>query len=170
MTYKWMGAVMVILGCGGTGISMALEYRQQESQLAGLIRALGYMECMLAFRGVPLPELCRKGSGQASGLVSRILGELARRLETSQWENVESCMEAILKEYRLPPGELRELLEHLGSTLGQFDLQGQCTGLQEIREQCKNALADRKTHRDARIQSYETLGLCAGAALAILFV
>ena len=44
---KLLGAVMVLLGCGGVGFSMVAVCRYQEQALLQLIRALEYMECEL---------------------------------------------------------------------------------------------------------------------------
>ena len=64
MTCKLLGAMMVIFGCGFSGISMALEQKHQEQLLRQLIRSIGFMICDLSFRNVPLPELChRAGPG-----------------------------------------------------------------------------------------------------------
>ena len=58
----------------------------------------------------------------------------------------------------------------LGASLGRFDLQGQLQGIESVRAQCRKDLAELEDNRDQRLRSYQTLGLCAGCALAILFL
>ena len=58
----------------------------------------------------------------------------------------------------------------MGSSLGRFDLEGQLQGLESVRIYCREQLDELSKDRDVRLRSYQTLGLCAGAALAILFV
>ena len=58
----------------------------------------------------------------------------------------------------------------MGSSLGRFDLDGQLLGLEAVRVYCQEQLSEMSKDRDVRLRSYQTLGLCAGAALAILFV
>ena len=65
---------------------------------------------------------------------------------------------------------VRELLNQFGQTLGCFDLKGQLLGIEEVRSQCAAALDQLALGREDRLRSYQTLGLCAGAALVILFV
>ena len=54
--------------------------------------------------------------------------------------------------------------------IGRFDLEGQLQGLESVRVYCRDQLDNLAKDRDVRLRSYQTLGLCAGAALAILFV
>ena len=69
-----------------------------------------------------------------------------------------------------PVRSLRRPLRLLGQTLGRFDLPGQLKGIKAVQESCRRELARLERNRDARLRSYQTLGLCAGAALVILLV
>ena len=60
MSIKWIGAILVIVGCGGVGFSMAAAYRRQETALRELMGTLDFMSWELQFRLTPLPELCRR--------------------------------------------------------------------------------------------------------------
>ena len=71
---------------------------------------------------------------------------------------------------RRKEGICRRLLRQLGKTLGRFDLEGQLQGLQAVCAACLEARDSLQKDRDTRLRSYRTLGLCAGAALAILFL
>ena len=62
------------------------------------------------------------------------------------------------------------LLKALGRTLGRFDLDGQVQGIEAVRNEILTALEKLVKDQDARLRSYQTLGLCAGAALAILLL
>lgn len=169
MNYKWIGAVLVIVGCGGFGFSLAAGHRRQEQLLHQLIRALQYMEWELQYRLTPLPELCRNAGKEAGGILRDILLNLARELDWQASPDVYSCMTAALKQSRDLPQNTKKLLLHLGRSLGRFDLQGQIQGLEAVRTACEGELAALGKNRDVRLRTYQTLGLCAGAALAILF-
>ena len=54
--------------------------------------------------------------------------------------------------------------------MGQFDLSGQLKGFEAVNKDCLRELTDLENNRTQRTRSYQTLGLCAGAALAILFL
>lgn len=170
MTYKWIGAVLVIVGCGGFGFSMAAAHRQEERRLGQLIRALQYMQCELQYHLTPLPELCRQAGAEAGGAVGEVLRGLAQELETQSFPDAASCMRAAIgKSPDLSPG-CRRLLVQLGRSLGRFDFSGQLQGLQAVKAACREQRRRLEKDREIRLRSYRTLGLCAGAALAILFV
>ena len=151
MTMKWIGALLVIAGCGGVGFTMAASYKREERCLRALIRALDFMTCELQFRLTPLPDLCRAAGSQIC-------------------PDADSCMYAALSKMENLPATTAEALGQLGKSLGRFDLNGQLQGIEQVRVHCRRALSELEAGRDQRIRGYQTLGVCAGAALAILFV
>ena len=170
MTIKWIGALLVILGCGGVGFTMAACYRREERSLRALVRALDYMTCELQFRLTPLPQLVRQAGRESGSSAGKVLVMLAGELESQISPDVDSCMYAALSKMDGVPNSTREALRLLGKCLGRFDLNGQLQGLEQIRAHCRRELGTLESGRDQRIRGYQTLGVCAGAALAILFV
>ena len=61
-------------------------------------------------------------------------------------------------------------MQVLGTTLGRFDLPGQLRGLEAAIRSAEEALRSIRDGAADRRRSYQTLGLCAGAAVAILFL
>lgn len=170
MNVKLIGAVLIIAGCGGVGFSMAAAHRREEGALRHLISALDYMGWELQYRLTPLPELCRSAAAESSGCVRQALNNLATELESQIAPDAAACMNAALaKTPKLPP-RVRKLMLSLGSSLGRFDLPGQMKGLESTRQLCRHELEELSTDRNVRLRSYQTLGLCAGSALAILFL
>lgn len=169
MEYKWIGALLIILGCGGFGFSLAAAHRREENTLRQLIGALDYMECELQFRLTPLPDLCRQAGREGSGPVAQVLLRLSQELDCQISPDVASCMQAALSSIEVPSHTARNL-ELLGASLGRFDMNGQLKGLESVRASCRRDLEALETNRDARLRSYQTLGLCTGAALAIIFI
>lgn len=170
MYLKWVGAGLVMLGCGGTGFAIAAAHRKQEDQLRQLMTALEYMQCELQYRMTPLPDLCRQTAVQCKGIVRQFFMELATELEDQIAPNVQCCVNAAMAKLTELPNALTGPLSNLGKTLGRFDLDGQIRGLESTRQACRQALEALSIHREDRLRSYQTLGLCAGAAVAILFL
>ena len=77
MNYRWIGAVLVIAGCGGFGFSIAAGYKREESTLRQLIQALNTMEWELSYRLTPLPELCRQAGNEARGALREVFFKIA---------------------------------------------------------------------------------------------
>ena len=170
MMTKIIGAAMIITGCGAVGFSMAAAHRREEKALRELVRALDYMGCELQYRLTSLPELCRCAATESGGVIAQVLNHLAVELEAQVAPDASSCMNAALSKTKGLPQRTKKNLQTLGISLGQFDLQGQLTGLEAARKQCRRELEELSKDRDVRLRSYQTLGLCAGSALAILFL
>lgn len=170
MSYKWLGAIMIMTACGGFGFSIAAAQRREEGNLRQLISALDYMECELQYRLTPLPDLCRQAGQETKGCVGQVLRNLSQELECQVAPDVDSCMKAALMTAKDVPDKTREALQLLGRSLGRFDLAGQLNGLESVRSSCRRELDALLNNRDVRLRSYQTLGICAGAALAILFL
>lgn len=170
MIPKLIGVILVIAGCGGVGFRMAANHRQEERALRQLVGILDFMECELQYRLTPLPELCRLAAKEFSGKPGAIFLELALEMEAQILPDMTRCMEVALARNRELPPITRDSLKLLGKTIGRFDLEGQLKGLEAVRQDCRRNLEQLCANRETRLRSYRTLGLCAGAALAILFV
>ena len=170
MSIKWIGAVMVIACCGWFGFSMAAAHRREESTLRKLIGVLDYIECELQYHLTPLPELCRQAASETTGVIRAVFTVLATELDDQISPDVGSCMDAVLARIHEIPKITKYCLQLLGKSLGRFDLQGQLSGLSGVRQQCRQELQSMCVNKEVRLRSYQTLGLCAGAALVILFI
>jgi stage III sporulation protein AB len=167
---KWIGAILIILSCGGFGFYQAGIYRAEEKNLRDLLRCLDLMQCELQYRLTPLPQLCILVSSQLGGAVGHVFDLLRRELENQVAPEVSSCMRSALLRCKNLTSQTRQLIQELGASLGQYDTYGQLSCFDAIRMQARTQLEELSRNRDSRIRSYQTLGLCAGAALAILFV
>lgn len=170
MTIKLIGALLVIAGCGWVGFRIAAAQRREEKTLRQLIAVLDYMECELQYRLTPLPTLCRQAAAECSGTLCQAFLTLAIELEDQIAPDVELCVRAALNKTSDMPRLTRDALDLLGRSLGRFDIEGQLVGLEGVRQECRRNLEGLTQNRDVRLRSYQTLGLCAGAALVILFI
>jgi stage III sporulation protein AB len=134
-----------------------------------MLTAADHMSCELQYRLTPLPQLCAQIQEHCKGPIGVLFGELGRELDKQILPDVSRCMEAVLSRTQDLPQSIRKILHEFGSDLGRFDLNGQLIGLDSVRTSCKANLHRLSENREARLRSYQTLGLCAGAALAILF-
>lgn len=170
MSLKLIGGIMIVISCGGFGFLVAASHRKEVGSLRQLISVLDYMECELQYRLTPLPELCRQAATESKGFQRQVFSLLAAELEDQISPDVERCMLASLSKVKDIPGSTLHALELLGRSLGRFDIQGQLTGLESVRSECRHNLDMLTKNQGVRLRSYKTLGLCAGAAIAILFI
>lgn len=170
MSLKMIGAVIVLIACGGCGMGLAWQHRREMDTLRELAGKLDYMECELQYRLTPLPQLCKQAAKESEGILRTVFDQLATELEDQISPDVESCMNAAVGRCDALPHSVFRCLQALGSSMGRFDLNGQLKGLESIRAMCRMELDKLQKNADTRIRSYQTLGLCAGAALVILFM
>ena len=170
MNLKWIGAIMIIAGCGGVGFNMALHHKKEESALRQIIRVMDMFCNELEYRLTPLPELFQLAAKVANGPVSRAFSVTASELEKQNEPNAAGCMSSALKQINDLPGKAAFALTDISRSLGEYDLSGQLQGIRAARESCQRQLNELESNRTQRLRSYQTLGLCAGAALAILFL
>lgn len=170
MSYKWIGAALIVGSCGGFGISLAVHQKREEAMLNQLSRIIDEMLWELPFQLTPLPELIRHAAGKYSGIIGTVFLNLAEQLDRQVLPDVLSCMEAGLQNSTLSFPRLRKMLLLLGQSLGRFDLSSQLKSLSSVREQCTQELQELQSDRNTRLRSYRILSLCAGAALVILLI
>lgn len=170
MTIHIWGAVLVIFGCGSFGFLTAASHKHEEKTLRQLLSVLDYIECELQYDLTPLPELCRRAALKTNGTLRSVFLCLASELNSQIAPDVDSCMKATLQKIKHIPTLSRIAMEQLGGALGHFGLDGQLMGLRAVRAESKRLLDIHISNQDVRLRSYQVLGLCAGAALAILFI
>ena len=170
MDFKWIGAILIVAGCGGFGFCLSASHKYRETCLRKLISLLDFMACELQYHMTPLPELCEAASRETNGQLKHVFSNLSEQLLLSGSAQVSDAMEAALMGAGDLSPQIRDHLLSLGRNLGRFDLDGQIKGLEAVRSQCRRDLESLSSDRDVRLRNYQTLSLCAGAALAILLI
>lgn len=170
MNLKFLGSMLIIIGCGMFGILISGFYRREIRILSELIRILDFMQCELQYRLTPLPELCRQAAAESSNALRSFFLLLTYELENQIRPNVSSCVKAALQKAKGLPEKVDTILSRFGNGCGRFDVEGQIMALEEIRASSRQTLDKLRAEKEPRLRSYQTLGLCAGAAIAILFI
>ena len=170
MNTKLLGAILIIAACGGFGFKLVANYKYEERTLGQLTAALDFMSCELQYRLTPLPMLCRQTAAECKGILADIFLSFAIELEDQISPDANCCMLSVLAKFKKLPQRTIDNLELLGNSLGRFDLEGQLKGLESVRQSCRVSIDNMNCNKDIRLRGYQTLALCAGAALVILFI
>lgn len=170
MIYKWFGAILIFAACGGFGFKLVSTHRYEEQTLRQLTAVLDYMACELQYRLTPLPALCREAAAECRGVLAELFLCLSAELEDQISPDANRCMLSAIAKTKGLPRYTAENLELLGRSLGKFDLDGQISGIEAARQSCRRVLDGLNQNKDVRLRGYQTLALCAGAALVILFI
>lgn len=170
MAAKIIGAILILLVCGGVGFYLATAHKKEINLIKELIGAIDYMCCELQYRMPALPDLCRQTAYECNGILRDLFTKLAVLLENRTTSDVRSAMSVLLSDCKTIPQSVRDALVQLGNNLGRFDLDSQIKGLEYMRTECRSRLNSLQQNADGRIRNYQTLGLCGGAALVILLL
>ncbi len=170
MVFKIIGAILIVASCGSVGFCLAAQHRAEEKSLRNLMNILDFMECELRYKLTALPELCKQAAVTFPNVSGKFFLALSTAMESQATPDMESCVRHALNANKNLPEITRKVLESLGKTIGRFDLEGQLKGLAACQNECKRNLDLLENDRESRLRSYQTLGLCAGAALAILLI
>ncbi|MBR7123182.1 MAG: stage III sporulation protein AB [Oscillospiraceae bacterium] len=170
MTLKLLGGIFIIFGCGGIGFVKAASHRREARILAEFISAIAYMQCEMQYRITPLPDLCAQTALQCTGVLRYTFSALADELNNQISPDVECCMLSALEVTRNLPKLTYVAMRSLGRALGNFGLEGQLKELDVIYIESKQTLTAFTKNQEVKLRSYQTLGICAGAVLVILFI
>lgn len=168
MTIRIIGALLIVVGCSCFGFLASSAHKKEVAALKIFLESLDIMESELRYRKTPLPALCRYTATVQSGPVGVCFLYLAQELEQLSQADAATCVISALKKTNQLPQNLRDMFYMLGRSLGKFDVDGQLIGIQSVRSETQLRLSRLCTGQEQRLKSYRTLGVCAGAALAIL--
>lgn len=163
-----LGAAVVIAGSSGFGIALAAAARKECTMLRILIRSIQEMQWELKYRMTELPELFRLAGENGSGVIREIFLEMEEKLNRREVMDVSAAFLSEVNRRELPR-KVRRNLKQLAQSLGRYDLEGQLQGLEVVRQQCRSDLKELESERKEQLRCYQTLTVCAGAALAIIF-
>ena len=122
MNYKWIGAILIIVGCSGFGFMIAAGCKREERYLRELYSALEFMAAELKYRLSPLSELIARAAEHTSGTLWQVFSALDRELAGQIAPNAEACMRAALEQTPSIPPLTGKMLRMLGKSLGKFDV------------------------------------------------
>ena len=167
---KWIGAILVILGCGGIGLGLVRQYCHEARTLRELKKALSIIYSELECRLTPLPNAFLVAAQSVKNPIRGVLLWAEQEMNAQENANALTCMERAVKNASDLPPSAAEILLQLSGTLGIFDLNGQLNELRSAEMVCHRLLEEKLSHENERTKMYQTLGLCAGILLAILLL
>ena len=166
---RLIGATMIVLGAGSFGIGKTVQFYRQQRQLRSFLHMLEILKCELSYTLFPLPKLCRVTAERSDRISAAFLRNYASALDSGSYRSI-AAREAFADiKCTLPPDASMAILE-LFSALGRYDLDGEKNLLKPTQHRLKTALDRAETEKRPMAKGYALLGICTGAAIAILLV
>ncbi len=168
---RLMGAACLACGAIGLGLGAIAHMEGRVRDLRGLLAGLECVQRELSWKLAPLPDALNLAAQQCQGapeefftLCAHGAQNLRGRTFAKVWQQAGEASQMRLEQLDV------ELLDALGSVLGQYDGESQRQALEHTREQLEEQLAQACEQRRRLGRVYGALGVTAGAVLMILFV
>ena len=147
---------------------MGFRIKREIAALREWVDVLNFMKAELKTRVTPLPILFSKAAKRGR-IFSRFLQQVTDTLDQQATPDCCACIHLALENSREIPQGVRPYLLRFGDDLGEFDLECQLKSLEALHPECQFALERLEKSKDQRVRTYQTIGLCIGTALTILF-
>ena len=169
---RMIGAALVVLSSGAVGFGFARAVKLQCAQLEGLLWALDTMPSEMSARLTPLAQLFSGLSACRQKDVAAFFAEAGRALSAQPYCTVPVCFKRGFQQAKgfRPGDESVQALYGLSLNLGRFDLESQLAAIERTKASVTAALLALQGQKRARCRSYETIGICAGLALAVMLL
>ena len=168
---RLMGAACLACGAMGLGLGAIAHLDGRVKDLRSLLVGLECVQRELSWKLAPLPDALNLAAQQCQGapeefftLCAHGARNLRGRTFAKVWQQAGEASQMRLEQLDV------ELLDALGSVLGQYDGESQRQALEHTREQLEEQLAQACEQRRRLGRVYGALGVTAGAVLMILFV
>ena len=170
MIGKWIGAFCIFVSCASVGFTVAYRQTRELKMIEQWIRIIARAEKEICCHLRAVPDLFRMISYEENGPLGRLFLRTAIEMENQIQPNASICLNVALADFDGLPKSVLDMLILFGAELGRYDLESQLKGLAEIRAIAEEKRTQILQNHSKRIRGYQTLGLCAGAALVILFI
>ncbi|MBQ3405455.1 MAG: stage III sporulation protein AB [Oscillospiraceae bacterium] len=170
--FRIAGAVLIIACSGAMGFGAVLRLREHEAALNALIASFDIMECEIAERCTPLPELMGLLAEQSLYPVSVFFSCVSHGISTPDAGHfADIWSKAVMAAYklRLEPNEALALIQ-LGRSLGRYSAEKQLDIIRRTRA-CFAAFANQACEikrRDSKMHAF--LGVAAGLSVVVILL
>jgi len=168
---KMVGATLVVLAGGLSGLVVAGNYSRRPRELRSLRSALQMLETEIAYGATYLPEALGQVSRRCDKTTAVLFSEAAEELSSMSGVTASEAWEKALGKY-YPATALNShdlsILHNLGASLGISDREDQVKHLRLAMEQidAETACAEDEAARNAKLWSY--LGFLGGLLIVLL--
>lgn len=167
---RLVGAIFVAFGGWMVGHVRSTASRRSLNMIEQLLDALELMICELEYRQIPLPELCASAAERTSGPVSVFFKKMEIALKTQLESSVHACGKKVLEDCDALEDPAKKYIILLLASLGRFDLTGQITEIQRVRDYAQSAYLDARKHLMQNEKSNRLLWLGLGTTIAVILV
>ena len=169
---KLIGVIFVILSSGTVGFRLARQLRQRCTMLRQLQSGLHVLKNEIAFCASPLPKAFARVAASLDGPMAEVFAKVSGSMDKHCWLTPFSAFRQALRDAVgiRQEDKIRTILLELAGKLGQYDLDSQMQGIELAMNRLEEERQNAEQERSVKSRTYETLGICAGLAVAIILL
>ena len=166
---KWIGFFLVLIGSGGIGFSLVLEYTGRLRELTAVRQMIHYIVDAILYDGLPLAEAFFRCSMRIEGEYGAFLEKTAQQLETFCGEDPAWLWKsnAAMLSDRLKKKDWEKFADCMAQT-GFSDPGGQVQVLRLYEEELSDQIIKLEKQKEEKCKLYQTIGIMAGVFICIL--
>ena len=170
---KLLGAIFMILACGGAGSLVARGLHTRRRELRAFRYGISALQTEISYGLNPLPRALLRAAKEAGGAVGAVFEQISAKLLLRTGESAAGLWQNSLHEHKakLPfTEEDMALLQQFGVGLGESDAQDQLRRLKLLETQVQ---AQEEKAAETALQMgkiWQSLGWGTGIVLALLFI
>ena len=169
---KLLGSLLIVAASASAGFGYSCAVRRQLRQLVALLAALDYMKSEMEYRLTPLAELFTLLGTEGDAAICALFRQTAANMRENCALPPQTALARAVEQTKALTlsARARQTLCTLAFSLGKFDVGGQLRAITLAQAHLRAELDELQSGSRARCRSYETIGVCAGLALAVLLV
>lgn len=166
---KWIGFIMIILGCTGVGFSYINEYTRRIEVLKNLQSMMHYIQEQITYEKLPLAEAIARSGQRLSGSYRDFLSEVARQMALFSGEEIATIWQGQAQQLEkvISRQDYQEFVHCMDQT-GFATASSQGAAIRQY----ESALTDRMNvliaQREEKCKLYRSLGILSGIFICVL--
>ncbi len=168
---KWIGFLLVLTGTGGIGFSLVGEYTMRIRVLEQIKHMMHYINDLVLYENVCLPEAFRKTSARIEDPFGSFLEKVAYQLEDFSGEDIAFLWKsnAAMLKGNMNKKDYLEFSDCMKQT-GFMDVKGQSQALKAYEQRLDLQIHKLSEQKEEKCKLYQTIGIMSGLFVCILLL
>lgn len=166
---KWIGFVLILVGCGGIGFSDACNYQKNIQTLSSIKQMMQYIEELVGQQHLPLTEALLRCAQRMDGPYQTFLLRVTEQMD-------QFCGEDIALIWQKQAQSLKKLLGknyygafcHCMDQTGFASATAQAEAIRQYERQLSDILKNLIAQREEKCKLYQSLGIIGGIFICVL--
>ncbi len=166
---KWIGFMLVMVGCGGIGLSLVGEYAMRIRVLEQIRNMMHYINDFVLYECTSLPEAFGRAAQRVEAPFSDFLRKTAQQMDEFSGEDISFLWQsnAEMLKGHMTKKDYAQFLQCMQQT-GFMDVKGQSQALKAYEQELSLNIHRLLQQKEEKCKLYQTLGIMSGVFVCIL--